>query len=61
MADEESDRAATLEQLRKVYPGGQLPPKEVYLPDSTGKSVQGPLEVVVATFANCRIRRGSRA
>jgi len=48
---------AVLEQLRKLYPGGQIPAKEIYQPDPVAKSEQGPLEVVQATFANCKIRK----
>jgi hypothetical protein len=55
--DEKPDRAEILEEIRKKCPGGQLPAKELYAPDPVEKSIQGPLEVVHATFANCRIRR----
>jgi hypothetical protein len=52
------DRAAILEQLRKQYPGGQIPASEFYLPDHPAKSMQGPMEVVKATFANCKVLKG---
>ena len=59
MSDE--DRKAILEQIRKQSPGGQIPAKEIYQPDSPAKSIQGPMEVARATFANCKIKGGRRA
>ena len=50
-------REELLERLKKEYPGGQIPAKELYAPDPVAKSRQGPLEIVHATFANCRIRK----
>ena len=50
-----------LAELRKQFPGGLIPPKEIYRPDPVDKSEQGPLEVVKATFKNCKIKRGSHA
>jgi hypothetical protein len=44
------DRAALLADLKKQCPGGQIPAKELYAPDPVAKSMQGPLEVAVATF-----------
>lgn len=63
MTDQEPapDRAAILEQIRKQSLGGQIPAKEIYQPDPTAKSHQGPLEVARATFANYRMRKGSHA
>lgn len=43
--------AARLEALRKTFPGGQIPLKDLP-PDPVGISVQGPVEIVQATFAN---------
>jgi hypothetical protein len=51
------DRAALLADLKKQCPGGQIPAKELYAPDPVARSAQGPLEVVHATFANCKIKR----
>jgi hypothetical protein len=53
--EKKPDREALLEEIRKTCPGGQLPAKEIYAPDPVAKSTQGPLEVVHATFANCKI------
>jgi hypothetical protein len=50
-----------LAELRKQFPGGLIPPKEIYRPDPVAKSQQGPLEVVTATFKNYKIKRGSHA
>jgi len=58
MTETEAERLA---ELRKQFPGGQLPPKEIYRPDPVANSQQGPLEVVNATFKNYKIKRGSHA
>jgi hypothetical protein len=55
--EEERDRKAKLEAFRKLFPGGQIPAKELYQPDPSGQSMQGPMEVARATFDNCKIRK----
>jgi hypothetical protein len=61
MPDESEARKAVLEQIRKQSPGGQISAKEIYQPDPPAKSMQGPMEVTRATFANCKIKGGRRA
>jgi hypothetical protein len=51
---------AEAKELRKLFPGGQIPAKELFQPDPVAKSEQGPLEVVRATFANSKIKHGKR-
>ena len=56
--EKKDPRAALLADIKKQCPGGQIPAKELYAPDSPATSMQGPPEVVkAATFQNCNIKR----
>jgi hypothetical protein len=49
-------REHLLADIKKQSPGGQISAKELYRPDPVAKSMQGPMEVTVATFANCKVK-----
>jgi hypothetical protein len=53
-------RERLLADLKKLYPCGQIPAKELYQPDPVARSMQGPMEITHATFDNCQIKMGKR-